>query len=123
MQRKNFDKAKELQSRFVDPLTQENYVAVLENLQKKNIPFILVQYPMRNVQALKNMLKDHFDIEHMVFVDNEQVFEDAIKNFGYDTYFIDRFGGNFGHCTPKGNKLLASRIADVIVDLLGKKGR
>jgi len=25
------------------------------------------------------------------------------------------FGGDFGHCTPKGNRLLATNIADVIL--------
>jgi hypothetical protein len=25
------------------------------------------------------------------------------------------FGGDFGHCTPKGNMLLAQNIADVIL--------
>jgi len=33
----------------------------------------------------------------------------------------DMFGGDFGHCTQKGNKLLAGNIADVILkEVFGK---
>lgn len=40
---------------------------------------------------------------------------EAVKKDGYDTYFVDRFAGDFGHCTVKGNKLLADNIAAAIL--------
>jgi hypothetical protein len=33
----------------------------------------------------------------------------------YQGYFRDMFGGDFGHCTPKGNRLLAKNIAQEIL--------
>jgi hypothetical protein len=30
-------------------------------------------------------------------------------------YFVDMSGGDFGHCAPKGNRLLAENIANVIL--------
>jgi hypothetical protein len=59
--------------------------------------------------------------EGIIFVDNEKVFKEALKNAKYEDYFRDMFGGNFGHCTPKGNKLLAENIANTILkEVLGK---
>ena len=48
-------------------------------------------------------------------MDNENLFIKAISQGKYDDYFIDRCGGDFGHGTEKGNRLLAKNIADVIL--------
>jgi hypothetical protein len=69
-----------------------------------------VQYPVRSVEPLKKMVG-----EDAAFVDNEKVFKDALKKANYDEYFSDLFGGDFGHCTPKGNRLLAQQVASVIL--------
>ena len=53
--------------------------------------------------------------EGIIFVDNEMVFRKALKQASYDEYFTDMFAGDFGHCTPKGNRLLAENIANVIL--------
>jgi hypothetical protein len=73
---------------------------------------VCVQYPMISVEPLKEI----FDGERgVVFVGNEKVFNRALKRGSYIEYFQDSFGGNFGHCTPKGNRLLAENIANVIL--------
>jgi len=51
-----------------------------------------------------------------VFVDHEKSFKDGVKIDGYDAYFVDNFEGSFGHCTYKGNRLLAENIADAIIN-------
>lgn len=39
----------------------------------------------------------------------------------YKEYFGDMFAGDFGHCTKKGNRLLAENIANVILkEVFGK---
>ena len=48
-------------------------------------------------------------------MDNERIFTEAVKKEGLQAYFSDMFGGNFGHCTPKGNKLLGENIAAAIL--------
>jgi len=71
-----------------------------------------MQYPMRSVEPLKKMFKDRSDI---IFVDNENVFKKAVKEKGTKQIFVDMFGGEFGHCTLKGNKLIAENVANVIL--------
>lgn len=51
----------------------------------------------------------------VVFVDNNSIFRRAVKKKGYAEYFTDMFAGDFGHCTRKGNELLARNIAEVIL--------
>jgi len=58
------------------------------------------------------MLKPYEDI---IFVDNEMTFKNALKQSRCDEYFADMFAGDFGHCTPRGNRLLAKNIADSIL--------
>jgi len=58
------------------------------------------------------MLKPYNNI---IFVDNEKIFLDALKETSYRDIFRDRFGGDFGHCTIKGNRLLATNVANVIL--------
>jgi hypothetical protein len=48
-------------------------------------------------------------------VDNEKIFRDAVKKDKSSIYFNDMFGGDFGHCTDKGNRLLAENIANAIL--------
>ena len=73
-----------------------------------------MQYPMRNITLLRNIFKEEME-DNIIFVDNERVFKDAVKREGYKEYFKDMFGGDFGHCTEKGNRLLAENIANVIL--------
>ena len=61
---------------------------------------------------LKKMFKDSNGI---IFVDNEKIFKEALKNASFKEYFMDMFAGDFGHCTPKGNKLLAKNVANAIL--------
>ncbi|MEI8218750.1 MAG: tetratricopeptide repeat protein, partial [Elusimicrobiota bacterium] len=93
--------------------TQNNYRELRNILEMQHIKLISVEYPMRPVQPLMDMLSHSKDI---VFVDNEKSFKDGVKIDGYDAYFVDNFEGSFGHCTYKGNRLLAENIADAIIN-------
>ncbi|MFH1622153.1 MAG: hypothetical protein ABIA97_03435, partial [Candidatus Omnitrophota bacterium] len=64
------------------------------------------------VEPLKKMFEDQEDV---IFVSNERVFKEALKQASYKEYFTDMFAGDFGHCTQKGNRLLAENIANVIL--------
>ena len=97
---------------YYNPKTQHNYQKIKEILDKKGIRLVCVQYPMRNVESLKRLFAGQ---EGIIFVDNEQVFKEALKEVSYKEYFTDIIGGDFGHCTPKGNRLLAENIANVIL--------
>jgi tetratricopeptide (TPR) repeat protein len=93
-------------------VTINSYRKLKEILDKNGIRLVCVQYPMRSVKQLKNIFEKD---ESVIFVDNESVFEEALKQSSGKEYFVDMFGGDFGHCTEKGNRLLAENIANVIL--------
>jgi hypothetical protein len=74
---------------------------------------------MRSLAPLKNLFQDND--QGIVFVDNENIFKNAVRKDGPGVYFKDMFGGDFGHCTDKGNRLLAENIANTILKEVFKK--
>ncbi len=99
-------------SNYYNPVTYNNYWKIREILKQKRIKLICVQYPLRSIEPLTKMFNRD---ERIIFVDNEKIFKDAIKKENYWEYFIDMFAGDFGHCTRRGNKLLAGHIAGAIL--------
>jgi formylglycine-generating enzyme required for sulfatase activity/tetratricopeptide (TPR) repeat protein len=106
------EKAEELRRKEYDSVTAANYRWLKETLDRRGIQLVCVQYPMRSLAPLRKIFqgRDH----GIIFVDNENIFKDAVKKDSFDAYFVDVFGGDFGHCTRKGNELLAQSIADVL---------
>jgi lysophospholipase L1-like esterase len=108
-----FSIAEELRLKYYNNETRENYRKLKEILNKENIKLVCVQYPMRSILPLKKIFED--DDKGIIFVDNEEIFKNAVMKAKYNDYFLDAFGGDFGHCTPVGNRLLAENIAKSIV--------
>lgn len=106
------DKANRLRDVYYSPATRSNFKKLGEIVPGRGIKLVCVQYPVRSVASLKRMFEDG---EGIIFVDNEKVFKEALERSGYDYYFVDMFGGDFGHCTPSGNRLLAGNIADHVL--------
>jgi len=106
-------KTKGLRLGYYNPVTTNNYHKLKEILDKRGIRLVCVQYPMRSLGPLKNIFQGNE--EGVIFVDNEKIFKEALEKEGYKEYFIDMFGGDFGHCAKKGKRLLATNIADVIL--------
>jgi len=103
---------------YYNLLTVNNYRKLKQILDKRGIRLVCVQYPMRNVEPLKKIFEND---EGVIFVDNETIFKEAVKKSGLKEVFRDMFGVDFGHCTPKGNRLLATNIADTILkEIFGK---
>lgn len=74
---------------------------------------------MRSISPLRKIFEN--DEKGVIFVDNELIFKEAINKYGTRAYFKDMFGGDFGHCTDKGNRLLAENIANTILrEVFGK---
>jgi hypothetical protein len=93
-------------------MTWHNYQELKRILDKRGIKLVCLQYPVRSIEPLKKIFEDE---KGVIFVDNERIFKDALKKTSYKEYFTDMFGGDFGHCTRKGNRLLAENIANVIL--------
>lgn len=89
-----------------------NYGKLREILGQRKIKLVCVEYPTRSILPLKSMLAPD---DGVIFVDNEKSFKDGVAREGYDAYFIDETHGTWGHCTYKGNRLLAENIADAII--------
>jgi len=94
------------------PLTVDNYRKLKAILDKRGIRLVCVQYPMRSIEPLKKIFAGEPGV---IFVDNERLFKDAVAQGGYKEYFRDMFAGDFGHCTAKGNRLLAENVAEMIL--------
>ena len=69
-----------------------------------------MQYPIRSLHALKDVFPKNEDI---VFVSNEKIFKDTLKIYKYEDIFRDQFAGDMGHCTEKGNQIIAANLAEI----------
>ena len=107
-----YSKAESLRLEYYNPVTRHNYQKLKEIVAKRGIKLVCVQYPMRSIESLKKMFEKE---EDSIFVDNEKLFKKVVEKEGYDEYFRDMLGGDFGHCTSKGNQLLAENIANTIL--------
>lgn len=101
------------------PLTERNYRRLKDILDNRKIKLVCVGYPTCSADPLRKIFEKD---ENVILVDNEKVFMSVLKGGSYyGEYFTDRFGGSFGHCTQKGNRLLAQNIADVILKEVFRK--
>jgi len=113
-----FEELNALEERYFRPSIKENYRKLRDIVLSHHLKLVAIQYPTRSVLPLKRLLEFN---QRVIFVDNEQVFKEAVKEKGYQYYFTDSFGGSFGHCTLEGNQLLAQNISEVILNQIFKK--
>ncbi len=108
-----YNKANELELSWYKFMTVRNYHTLKKILNRRKMRLVCVQYPMRSIEPLKKIFQDNID--GIIFVDNEKSFKEVVSKSSYKEYFRDMFAGNFGHCTPKGSRLLAGNIANTIL--------
>ena len=108
-----FEKAKEMRLKKYNPTTITSFKMLYEDMSKKGPKLAIMQYPTRNVQELKDMFSNKQQ-EDIIFIENKDNFEKVITKFNYYEYFVDRAAGVFGHCTLKGNRLIAENVAGEI---------
>lgn len=110
------DEAEKLRGRVLfsnNPNTQYHYQLLYKMLDEET-KLIVMQYPLRDIDKFKNMFNETQQMD-IIFISNEENFKKALENANYENYFTDRFAGDFGHCTEKGNKLIAENVADTIL--------
>jgi tetratricopeptide (TPR) repeat protein len=112
-------KAEALRLNYCNSGTVYNYHKLKAILDKRGIRLVCVQYPMRSIEPLRRIFQGEED--GVIFVDNENTFKEALQKTSYREYFKDIFGGDFGHCTVKGNRLLAENIANAILKKVFKR--
>ncbi|MFH0986260.1 MAG: tetratricopeptide repeat protein [Candidatus Omnitrophota bacterium] len=106
------EKAVEVARECFGNVTAKNYIKMEEILSEKKIRFVCVSYPMRDSAPLREIFKGKRGI---LFVDNGKTFKAGVSRDSYREYFIDKMFGDFGHCTEKGNRLLAENIAKTLL--------
>ena len=93
---------------YREPYTRRNMESMARTLRSRGIRLVAMQYPRRPAAPLSELLRG---LQDVVVVSNQAAFEGALEGGRYEDYFMDRFAGDFGHCTPKGNRLLAENLA------------
>jgi lysophospholipase L1-like esterase len=86
---------------------RRNYRRLQEIADSISARLVIMQYPGRDISPLREIFDSP---EEIIFVENKKPFQEAWEEGGYEQYFVDRFGGDFGHCTPRGNRIIAENL-------------
>ena len=105
------------QKAYLDSLTISNLNRIHDSLKDRGIKFVVMQYPMRDLTPLRQVFAPKNGTNNLndpLFIDNQGIFIQAVADEGYSAYFVDSFAGDFGHCTRKGNRLIALNIVNTL---------
>jgi lysophospholipase L1-like esterase len=100
------------------PLMVNGFNDFVEIARARGKKVVIVQYPLVSIVPLKNIVKFKKDV---VFVENLDNFHEAIKTAPREMFFGDLITPLFGHCTDKGNELIAENLAAAIFSLVRSK--
>jgi len=100
-------------------VTGESYRLLSEEIRSRGVLHLAMQYPRRDLEDLKAMLGP--EMADLRYVDNGLNFVEALKDKKYEELFTDDFGGNFGHMTPAGNRLVATSVMKALLPWLKEK--
>lgn len=107
-----FKKAAEINAKKYVSSYRDNYRLICKTILDKKCRMIVMEHPMRNINILKKLLEG---IDNVIFVSNELNFKNVLKSEPYYIYFKDIYAGDFGHCTEKGNMLIAENLIPFIL--------
>lgn len=91
--------------------TRYHYQQVIDAVRARGIPVIAVQYPLLPVSTLRKLLGHRDDV---IYLENRENFEKALREDGYQSLFIDHFAGSFGHFSNQSNRMVAENVADAV---------
>jgi lysophospholipase L1-like esterase len=95
--------------------TRFYYQRVIDTVRAREIPVIVMQYPLLSVEGLRKLLDYR---EDLTYLENRTNFETALLDASYWELFEDNFAGSFGHLSPRGNQLVAQNVADALAEVL-----
>ncbi len=96
------------------PASISNYRAISKLTRDANINLIVMQYPNRPIELIRQMIPI-LQGDKIWLLENKAGFEKSLNISNYSTFFYDRFGGTFGHLTKAGNEVIASNISRLIL--------
>ena len=99
---------------FISPsaATAGNYRGIRDLARREGALFVSMQYPTLDLASLNKILGTDAGT---FFVGNKDNFRRALSEGRYEDYFRDRFRGTWGHCTGRGNALIAQNLADALL--------
>ena len=92
--------------------TSKWYRRLSKSITSSGAKHFAMAYPFRPIAAVRDLLAGESDI---VYVENRHNFQNAVNSSNYSQYFLDEFGGDFGHFTEKSARLVAENLADEIL--------
>lgn len=99
--------------------TAPAYRALSARITASGALHLAMQYPMLDVGLLPAVLGP--EGRDLRFVSNES-FREALAKKQYAFYFLDDFGGLYGHLTQPGAELMAKNVAAVLLPALKERG-
>lgn len=111
--RKLQETSQQIFSDTIEQVVVMNYLELIEKIKPYHTELIIMEYPNRSIEPLRRVLTSKTSYP-IIFVENRLNFAEARKNHSYDELFTDHFGGNFGHATALGNRLIAEKLAPLI---------
>lgn len=99
----------------------KKYEKILDMIIPHGIIYIAMQYPVRDIGSLQQIIEQTKYGDSVFYVSNKNVFRTALKGEDKKEIFKDLFAWDFGHCTDYGNKIIANNLAQVIKIILEAK--
>lgn len=97
----------------------EDFLRVREAALGRGIKILFVQYPGRELDTLVKLAGGEGEAS---FLGTRELFREAAARLGYEALFSDMDGGDFGHLTRIGHRLMAERLADEVARLARAPG-
>ncbi len=98
-----------------NPVTRDNLLWVGQRVQASGAKLVVMAYPRRSVEPLQRMLEP---LAGVIYVEHREPFERVLAEEPLEALFVDMHGGDYGHCTPRGNELVAGTLADAVLEHL-----
>lgn len=97
-------------------VTRQSYRVISERIRASGALHLAMQYPRRELGPLKELLGE--ERPNLRYVDNGPAFAAAMEKRKYSDFFIDDFGGTFGHMKPEANRLVAENVMAALLPWL-----
>ncbi len=91
--------------------TAASYERVGRLLRERGVAWIALQYPLRPLESLRALTAG---FPEATLVELREPFLAAARREPAPRLFYDRFGGEFGHATPEGDRLIAEAAAEAV---------
>jgi hypothetical protein len=98
-------------------ITRENYQRIGGLLRARGVIWIAMQYPLRRLGPLRALTSG---FPETVMIENRENFLRVSRRDPATHLFFDAFAGDFGHCSPAGNRILAQAAAEAVRAAAGR---